>query len=101
MSMMTRAEAMPPAGVLVSPASAHSHSASSTPGMQVDKDKLTARYTGQGAHSNDVGALQGDHPVPRHRRVYYYEMHVNEAGERGLIGIGFADKGFKMSKQPG
>ena len=70
-------------------------------GMQVDKDKLTARYTGQGAHSNDVGALQGDHPVPRRRRVYYYEMHVNEAGERGLIGIGFADKGFKMSKQPG
>ena len=97
MLMVTKAGAMPPAGVSVSPASAHS----STPGMQVDKDKLTARYTGQGAHSNDVGALQGDHPVPRRRRVYYYEMHVNEAGERGLIGIGFADKGFKMSKQPG
>ena len=84
-----------------SPAGAHLDSAESFLAMQVDKDKLTARYTGQGAHSNDVGALQGDHPVPRRRRVYYYEIHVNEAGERGLIGIGFADKGFKMSKQPG
>ena len=59
------------------------------------------RYTGQGAHNNDVGAIQGDHPAPRHRRVYYYEMQVNEAGERGLIGLGFADKAFKMGKQPG
>ena len=69
--------------------------------MQAAQDKLPARSTGQRPHRNAAGALQGDHPVPRHRRVYYYEMHVNEAGERGLIGIGFADKGFKMSKQPG
>jgi hypothetical protein len=69
--------------------------------MQVDKDKLTVRYTGQGAHNNDVGAIQGDQSAPRRRRVYYYEIHVNEAGERGLIGVGFADKNFKMGKQPG
>ncbi len=59
------------------------------------------RYTGQGAHNNDVGAIQGDHAAPRHRRVYYYEIHINETGERGLIGLGFADKAFKMGKQPG
>ncbi len=69
--------------------------------VQVDKDKLTVRYTGQGAHNNDVGAIQGDQPAPRRKRVYYYEIHVNEAGERGLIGVGFADKNFKMGKQPG
>lgn len=76
---------------------------SASPGhcVQVDKDKLTVRYTGQGAHNNDVGAIQGDHPAPRHQRVYYYEIRVNEAGERGLIGLGFADKAFKMGKQPG
>jgi hypothetical protein len=71
------------------------------PWMQVHKDKLTAQYTGQGAHNNDVGAIQGNRPVPRKRKIYYYEVLVNDRGERGLIGIGFADKNFKMGKQPG
>lgn len=68
---------------------------------QVEKDKLTVRYTGQGAHNNDVGAIQGNRPVPRKRRVYYYEVTVLDAGSKGLIGVGFADKNFKMGKQPG
>ncbi|EIE19632.1 SPRY-domain-containing protein [Coccomyxa subellipsoidea C-169] len=69
--------------------------------LDVEKDKLTVRYTGQGAHNNDVGAIQGNRPVPRKRRVYYYEVTVLDAGEKGLIGVGFADKNFKMGKQPG
>ena len=77
------------------------HAAESTAAVQVEKDKLTVRYTGQGAHNNDVGAIQGNRPVPRKRRVYYYEVTVLDAGEKGLIGVGFADKNFKMGKQPG
>lgn len=69
--------------------------------VQVEKDKLTVKYTGQGQHNNDVGAIQGNRPVPRKRRVYYYEVGVLDAGDRGLIGVGFADKNFKMGKQPG
>ncbi|BDA46674.1 Ran-binding protein 10 [Coccomyxa sp. Obi] len=69
--------------------------------LDVEKDKLTVRYTGQGNHNNDVGAIQGNRPVPRKRRVYYYEVTVLDAGSKGLIGVGFADKNFKMGKQPG
>ena len=58
-------------------------------------------YSGPGAHSNDVGAIQGNRPAPRRRRLYYYEVEILEAGERGRMGIGFSDKGFKMGKQPG
>ncbi len=59
------------------------------------------QYTGPGAHTNDVGAIQGNRPVPRQRRLYYFEVTILEAGERGRIGVGFSDKGFKMGKQPG
>ena len=69
--------------------------------LDITKDKLTARYAGNGAHSNDVGSVQANHPVPRKRLVYYYEVTVLDAGDRGCIGIGFADGDFKLGKQPG
>jgi hypothetical protein len=33
--------------------------------------------------------------------VYYYELTVLDAGEAGRIVIGFAEKGFKLTRQPG
>ena len=65
------------------------------------KNKLTVKYTGDGQHQNDVGAIQGNRPVPRQRLVYYYEVRVDDAGDRGLIGIGFADRNFRLQRQPG
>ena len=35
-------------------------------------DKLAARYTGEGRHSQDVGSVQANLPAPKHRLVYYY-----------------------------
>ncbi len=69
--------------------------------VQVSKNKLTVRYVGNGVHNNDVGAIQGNWPVPRQRSVYYFEVHVDDAGDRGLIGIGFGDGNFRLQKQPG
>ena len=65
------------------------------------KNKLSVRYTGDGQHNNDVGAIQGNRPVPRQRAVYYYEVSVDDAGDRGLIGVGFADRNFRLQRQPG
>jgi hypothetical protein len=69
--------------------------------LKVSKDKLSVTYTGKGAHSNDVGAIQADSPVPSDVLVYYFEVSVLDSGERGVIAIGFADCHFRLSRQPG
>lgn len=69
--------------------------------LQVSKDKLSVRYTGNGLHDNDVGSIQANAKVPRRQLVYYYEMTVLDAGTRGLMAIGFAEKGFKLGRHPG
>ncbi|KAK9796681.1 hypothetical protein WJX73_008447 [Symbiochloris irregularis] len=69
--------------------------------LEVSKDKRSVRYTGNGAHDNDVGAIQGNLPVPSRCKLYYFEATVVHAGERGHIVIGFSDRAFKLSRQPG
>ena len=56
---------------------------------------------GKGTHSNDVGAIQADSPVPSDVLMYYYEVTVLDAGDRGVIAVGFADFHFRLSRQPG
>ena len=69
--------------------------------MQVSKDKLSLQYTGPGDHETDVGCIQANHAVPKNTRIYYYEVHIVNAGMKGLISIGFAEKGFNLGKHPG
>jgi len=69
--------------------------------LVVSNDKLRVRYTGIGQHNHDVGAIQSDLPAPSNRSVYYYEVEVKDAGNHGKIAVGFADKTFKLSRQPG
>eukprot|EP00271_Cylindrocystis_brebissonii_P004026 TRINITY_DN15383_c0_g2_i1.p1 TRINITY_DN15383_c0_g2~~TRINITY_DN15383_c0_g2_i1.p1 ORF type:complete len:454 (-),score=74.96 TRINITY_DN15383_c0_g2_i1:379-1740(-) len=71
------------------------------PFLDVNKDKVSVRYTGSGTHTNDVGSIQANRAVPNQRLLYYYEISVKDRGEKGKIGIGFTDKHFKMSRQPG
>jgi hypothetical protein len=71
------------------------------PFLAVAPDKLSARYDGNGAHGNDVGAAQADAAVPDDVAVFYFELRVASAGARGCIGIGFTDRDFKTSRQPG
>ncbi|GIL63043.1 hypothetical protein Vafri_17192 [Volvox africanus] len=65
------------------------------------KDKFTVRYASDARHTNDVGAIQANHPVPPNCTVYYYELTVLDSGIYGKIAIGFADKSFKLTRQPG
>eukprot|EP00898_Chlorokybus_atmophyticus_P007569 jgi/Chlat1/7813/Chrsp66S07270 len=72
--------------------------------LEVDKDKLSCRYRGPDIpnhHGNDVGAIQANRPVPTRRMVYYFELTVVDAGERGCIAIGFTDSTFNFKRQPG
>ncbi|KAG0575397.1 hypothetical protein KC19_5G001400 [Ceratodon purpureus] len=69
--------------------------------LVVSTDKLTARYTGDGRHGNDVGAIQANRPAPCRRLLYYFEMTVKDRGEKGYTAIGFTDEHFKNSRQPG
>ncbi len=69
--------------------------------LEISKDKLMVRYTGDARHANDVGAIQANTPVPTQCVIYYYEVLIVDAGEQGRIGIGFSDKNFKMTRQPG
>ncbi len=47
------------------------------------------------------GAIQANHPVPAHADIYYYEVLVLDGGLSGKIAVGFADKSFKVTRQPG
>ncbi|KAJ7522175.1 hypothetical protein O6H91_19G086200 [Diphasiastrum complanatum] len=69
--------------------------------LVVSTDKLSARYTGEGRHGNDVGAIQGNRPAPSRRLVYYFEISVKDRGQKGYISIGFTNENFKTSRQPG
>lgn len=71
------------------------------PGLEICKEKLTLRYVGESRHSNDVGAIQANRPVPQHVLVYYFELTVLDKGEQGKIAIGFSDRTFKVTRQPG
>ena len=44
---------------------------------------------------------QGNKPIPTNRTLYYFEVFVIDGGESSRIGIGFADKNFKTTRQPG
>lgn len=70
-------------------------------GVEIGRDKLSVRYHADGRHSNDVGAVQANLPVPTKRLVYYYEVAVVDGGERSAVAVGFADKEFKLTRQPG
>ncbi|KAK3154362.1 hypothetical protein QOZ80_2BG0189540 [Eleusine coracana subsp. coracana] len=67
----------------------------------VSTDKMSVRYLGTNHHGHDVGVVQADRPAPTHRAVYYFEMRVKNAGEKGQTSIGFTCEGFKMRRQPG
>ncbi|KAH6558371.1 hypothetical protein KP509_1Z067400 [Ceratopteris richardii] len=69
--------------------------------LVVSVDKLSAKYTGDGKHANDVGAIQGNRPAPVRRLLYYFEIYIKDRGNRGTISIGFTDEHFKTTRQPG
>ena len=69
--------------------------------LEVSSNRLEARYIGQAAPSNDVGAIRSDHPVPRSYRLYYFELEVVQEGRRSCIGIGFSPPSSRSNRQPG
>lgn len=62
---------------------------------------LSVRYTTDGRGTNDVGSVQANRPAPCNRLIYYYEVQVVDRGEHGRLGIGFAEKSFRLTRQPG
>lgn len=69
--------------------------------LVISTDKLTATYTGDGNHGNDVGAIQGNRHAPFRRMMYYFEISVKDRGLKGYISIGFAEENFKKTRHPG
>ncbi|CAM9771455.1 unnamed protein product, partial [Ascophyllum nodosum] len=66
-----------------------------------DRDKLGVRYRGSGSHSADWGTVRANHPIPRRRRMFYFEATIASQGEQGCITIGLAGSSFPTNKQPG
>ena len=79
----------------------HINTTKSLQSLLISTDKLLARYTGDGKHGNDVGVVQGNHPAPVRRTLYYFEILIKDRGVKGCISIGFTDENFKTSRQPG
>ncbi|KAG2484878.1 hypothetical protein HYH03_016362 [Edaphochlamys debaryana] len=87
-------------GAVAQPWPSELNSARQGHGLEL-KDKLTVRYASDGRHNNDVGAIQANHSVPSNCTVYYYEVTILDQGIAGKIAVGFADKNFKLTRQPG
>lgn len=82
-------------------APSHINTTKSLQFLAISTDKLSAKYTGEGKHANDVGAVQGNRPAPVRRMLYYFEISIKDRGLRGVISIGFTDENFKTGRQPG
>eukprot|EP00250_Pteridium_aquilinum_P024567 c29258_g1_i1 orf=64-1431(+) len=67
----------------------------------ISTDKLSAWYTGEGQHGNDVGAIQGNRPAPVRKILYYFEIYIKDKGNRATISIGFTNENVKSSRQVG
>ena len=61
---------------------------------------MASIYCAKKLHTQ-VGTIRANHPVPRKRAIYYYELTVINPGEFKRIAIGFAPKSHKATKQPG
>eukprot|EP00798_Chlamydomonas_sp_ICE-L_P022439 gene22438-29551_t len=72
-------------------------------GLELGSTRLSARYTASATanSSNDVGSIQANFPSPTKQLLYYFEMTVLGRGEMGTLAIGFSDKGFRCTRQPG
>ena len=66
-----------------------------------DRDKLGVRYRGQANHPKDWGTVRANHPLPRRRRVWYFEITIASMGDLCNITIGLVPDSFPMHKQPG
>ena len=69
--------------------------------VQCDRDKLGVRYRGQANHEKDWGTVRANHPLPRRRRVWYFEVTIAAMGDLCNITIGLVPDSFPMHKQPG
>eukprot|EP00300_Choanocystis_sp_HF-7_P003212 c12441_g1_i1.p1 GENE.c12441_g1_i1~~c12441_g1_i1.p1 ORF type:complete len:456 (+),score=110.89 c12441_g1_i1:59-1426(+) len=69
--------------------------------VEVLRDKLTVKYAGKANSHSDVGAIRTTHPLPSNASVFYFEIKVLSAGEKGTIVIGLADDSFRLNRQPG
>ncbi|XP_058097411.1 ran-binding protein M homolog isoform X2 [Magnolia sinica] len=67
----------------------------------VSPDKLSVQYTSSNLHGHDVGVVQANCPAPSKKLMYYFEIFVKNAGQKGQIAIGFTNEHFKMRRQPG
>ncbi|XP_051139589.1 ran-binding protein M homolog [Andrographis paniculata] len=67
----------------------------------VGHDKLSLLYPNAHMHGHDVGVVQANRPAPTKRLLYYFEIFVKNAGQKGQIAIGFTTAGFKVRRQPG
>ncbi|KAK4413361.1 Ran-binding protein M [Sesamum alatum] len=67
----------------------------------VGPDKLSLLYPSVNLHGHDVGVAQANRPAPMKRLLYYFEIHVKNAGSKGQIAIGFTTSAFRLRRQPG
>ncbi|XP_011096432.1 ran-binding protein 9 [Sesamum indicum] len=67
----------------------------------VGPDKLSLLYPSVNLHGHDVGVAQANRAAPMKRLLYYFEIHVKNAGSKGQIAIGFTTSAFRLRRQPG
>ncbi|CAA7057830.1 unnamed protein product [Microthlaspi erraticum] len=67
----------------------------------ISADKLSVKYSGRSLHDYDAGVSQSEVPAPTNCLAYYFEVHVNNAGDKGKIAIGFIAKDTEIVTRTG
>lgn len=71
------------------------------PFVKYFKDRLSVKYVGKGLLYTDIASIQCNKPANEDSIIYYYEVKINNIGQRGDISIGFAGADFPLNKHPG
>lgn len=67
----------------------------------ISADKLSVKFGGPSFHYYDAGVVQSEVPAPTNCLAYYFEVYVNNAGDKGKIAIGFTTKDTEIVMRPG
>lgn len=65
------------------------------------KDRLSIKYEGKGLLYTDAAAIQANKCLDPGDMVGYFEVKVNNIGQRGDLSVGLTDTNFPQNKLPG
>ncbi|KAI5477184.1 Ran-binding protein [Pseudohyphozyma bogoriensis] len=70
--------------------------------IDVSTDALGCSFGGSAKYGDrDAAAVRANRPIPPQTGIYYFEVHIVNAGAKGFIGVGVSHRSVPLSRLPG